>query len=384
MELAGVGLSDDDCALQQMVRQLVADEIAPRAAEIDRESRFPTEAMAALGEVGLLGLLVPEDRGGSGGTKLQYVIVVEEIAKACGASALTYMTQAHGTVPILIAGDDGQKQRWLPSLCDGSTIGAIALSEPEAGSDLASLRTRATREGDAYVLDGQKMFITSGDIAGAICVFARTGEAGPRGISAFIVDGDSKGLTAGKPLEKMGMRGSHTVELAFEAVRLAADQRLGDEGTGFATAMRTLDLARLSTAAQAIGLAQGALDRALVYAQSREQFGKPIYDFQAVQFRIVDMHIRIEQARALLHRVAKLFDAEPDGRHSRATAIAKVACSDVAMTVTTDAVQTLGGYGYITEYEVERLMRDAKVTQIYDGTNDINRLVIGRELGGGN
>ena len=379
--LADVDLSAEDVALREMVRALVAEQIAPRAAEVDEQARFPTEALEALAKVDLLGMLVPAEFGGAGGTKLQYAITVEEIARACGSTSATYMTQAHGALPLTLAGTEEQKRRWLPPLAAGEVVGAIALSEPHAGSDLADMRTTAVASADGFVLDGGKMFITNGGQADLVCVFAKTDpSAGHRGISAFLVDGDAAGLSAGAPLKKMGIRGSNTVELFLDSVQVDRTRLLGDPGAGFGLAMRTLEGARLSTAAQALGLGQGAYDIAFAYAQERTQFGVPIYDHQAVQFRLVDMHIALEAARSLLYRTARLMDERSGERHAEATAVAKVHCSDVAMRVATDAVQTLGGYGYMQEYEVERFMRDAKITQIYDGTNDINRLVVGREL----
>jgi alkylation response protein AidB-like acyl-CoA dehydrogenase len=381
MDLTATDLSESDLAIRTMVRSLVDREIAPVAAAIDREGRFPAEALKALAAVDLLGLLVPEEYGGAGGSMWQYVLVVEEIARGCASTAATYMTQAHCAVPIMLAGDQEQKERWLPALARGEAIGAIALTEPEAGSDLASLTTRARGIRDGYVLNGTKMFITNGGHADVICVLARTGgTAAKRPLTFLLVDGKSAGLTRGTPLKKMGIRASETVELSFDNVRVAEGDRLGQEGEGWGIAMRTLDTARLSTAAQALGIAQGAYEHALRYARERRQFGKAIYDFQAVMFRLVDMAIQIESARALLHRVARAVDQGSPGPLSGASAMVKVLCSDTAMKVTTDAVQTLGGYGFIEENQVERFMRDAKITQIYDGTNDINRLVVGRGL----
>jgi len=376
-----LGLSAEDLALRDLVQDLVEKHVAPEALMTDREARFPRPAMDVLATVGLLGIAVPEAYGGSGGTEIQYLLAVEELARACGSTSLTYMTQIHACLVLMAAGSEEQKHRGLPSLCDGSRIGAIALTEPAAGSDLGSLTTRARKVEDGYVLDGAKVFITNGGVADLLCVFARTSDDGARGVSVFVVEAGSPGLSTGEPLQKMGMRGSNTVEVFLDGVVVTESQRLGPEGSGFATAMRILEGARLSTAAQALGLAQGAFDRALAYARAREQFGRPIFDFQAVQFRLVDMHTNIAAARALLYQVGRVVDADPNGSHAAASAMVKVHCSDVAMAVTTDAVQTLGGYGYIEEYEVERFMRDTKVTQIYDGTNDINRLVVARGLG---
>ena len=380
MQLADVGLSEEDLALRQLVRGLVAEHVAPAAIDVDRDARFPSEALRLLADLGLLGIAAPAEYGGSAGTELQYLLTVEELAHGCGSTSLTYMTQIHACLVLLAAATPRAARRWLPSLCDGTSIGAIALTEPEAGSDLGSLTTRARQVDDGYVLDGSKVFITNGGYADLICVFARTSDDGARGISTFVVETDAPGFSTGAPLRKMGMRGSNTVEVHLDGLRVGEDQRLGAPGSGFATAMQILEGARMSTAAQALGLAQGAYDRALAYAQQRRQFGQEIYRFQAVQFRLVDMYARIQAARSMLYRIGALIDADPTRSCASESALAKVYCSDVAMSVATDAVQTLGGYGYTEEYEVERIMRDTKVTQIYDGTNDINRLVTARGL----
>lgn len=381
MDIDDIGLDTETLALRATLREVVKNEIAPRAREVDEQGIFPAEAMKLFGELGLLGILIPERYGGAGGTKLQYAIAVEEISRACAATGVTFMTQAHGSLPIMLGGSEEQKQRWLPSIASGERVTGIALSEPHAGSDLAAAKTTARLADGQYVINGSKIFITNGGHADTICTFLSTDpSAGARGLSALLVDTAGPGVEAGPPLAKMGIRGSETVELFFDGARVPSEHRLGEEGSGFGLAMGTLDAARLSTAAQALGIAQGAYDLAFAYACEREQFGRPIYDHQAVQFRLVDMHIQIQAARAATYRVASLIDADPDGRHSKETATVKVLASDIAMRVTTDAVQCLGGYGYMREYEVERMMRDAKVTQIYDGTNDINRLVIGREL----
>jgi len=377
MALDDVLLSDDDRDVRHLVRAIAEAEIAPRAQEVDATGLFPHHAMKKLAETGLLGILIPPEFGGSGGSKLQYVLAVEEVAKACAATALTYMTQAHGAVPILIAGTEAQKLRWLPRIVAGDSLAAIALTEPHAGSDLASIALRAERHGSDYHLSGQKIFITNGGVADLMTVLVRTSE-GRGGLTALEIDGRPVGLVAGSPLKKMGVRGSNTVELFFDDVVVPGDGLLGGEGQGFRIALETLDLARLSTAAQALGIADRALRTAVAYARQRRQFGQTIGRFQAVQFKLVDMHARVATARQLLYSVARWADTgEPFGSDA---ALAKVVCSDTAMAVTTEAVQIHGGYGYIEEYEVERLMRDAKVTQIYDGTNEINRLVIARAL----
>lgn len=381
MELDDVGLDSTDRALRDTVRRVVAEQVAPNATETDRTGAFPAASFAALAGLGLVGLAIPEEYGGGGATVLQYVLTIEEIARGCAATAAVVMTQTHAAMPILLAGTASQKEQWLPRLARGQIIGALALTEPEAGSDLASLRTRAVASPNGWSLRGTKLFITNGGRAGVVCVMARASErAGSGGLSMFLVPTDRAGFTAGQPLKKMGIRGSETVELTFDDVELETDALIGTEGEGWRIAMTTLQRARLSTAAQAVGIAEAAYQRALTYARERRQFGRPLLDFQAVSFRIADMAIQIGAARAFLYRVAIACDAEPGGSRGEHTAMAKVFCSDTAARVAADAVQTLGGYGYMEEFGVERLMRDAKITQIYDGTNDINRLVVGRAL----
>lgn len=384
MELSDRLLDDDDRALRDMIRPLAEERIAPLAMRIDQESLFPAEPMALLAELGMLGISIPEEDGGSGGTKLQYSIVVEELARVCASTSLTYMTQVHGATPLLIAGSEAQKQRYIPPMTSGALMSGIALTEPQAGSDAGSMTTTALPIDGGYRISGQKIFITNGGHAGLLCLFASTDRSkGARGLTAFIVETDRPGISAGKPLKKMGMRGSDTVELFIDSLEVGAEHVLGGEGEGFSIAMKTLDTARLSTAAQAIGIAQGAYERALRYALDREQFGRRIFDFQAVQFRLVEMYSRITTARLLTYQVARAMSEDPGASHGRDVAHAKVLASDAAMFVTTEAVQVLGGYGYMVEYEVERMMRDAKVTQIYDGTNDINRLVVARAISAG-
>lgn len=383
MELTDLDLGPDDLDFRAGLRQVIDAEIRPRAREIDEQQRFPREALEVLAGMGVLGIGIPERFGGSEGTKLQYAIAVEEIAHACGSTSLTFMTQAHGATPVLLAGTDEQKERVLPALASCRWIGGIALTEPRAGSDVAAIGTRAERVEGGYVLRGQKMFITNGGQADVLCVFASTDPgAGARGLTAFLVETASEGVSTGKPLHKMGMRGSDTVEVFLDGVFVPDASVLGEPGDGWRIAMKTLEVARLSTAAQAAGLARGAYDIAFAYARDREQFGRPIYAFQAVQFRLVDAWTRIVTARLLTYQAARAMHADPGGRHAQSTAAAKVVASDTAMHVTTEAVGVLGGYGYMREYDVERYMRDAKVTQIYDGTNDVNRLVIARELAG--
>lgn len=381
MEMTDIDLAPDDLAVRDLVRQVVAREVAPVAARIDEEEAFPLAAMRAFGEAGLLGILVPEAYGGSGGTMQQYVIAVEEIARVCGATAVSYMTQIHGMLPLMLAGSEEQKRAWLPRSVSGEKIAAIAITEPNAGSDVASMRSFAARDGDGYVINGSKIFITNGGVADYICVFAKTDqEAKHKGISLFLVERGNPGLSYGKPLRKMGIRGSNTAELFFSDMKIRAENRLGAEGIGFAIAMGALGDARISTAAQAVGLAQGAYDIAFRHAQERRQFGQAIYGFQAVSMMLADMYAGIVAARLMVYQLARMIDRKARDEFALESAMAKVYCSDMAMQVTTNAVQLLGGYGYIRDYAVERFMRDAKITQIYDGTNQINRLIMAKRL----
>ncbi|MEO6991590.1 MAG: acyl-CoA dehydrogenase family protein [Candidatus Baltobacteraceae bacterium] len=384
MAVATPTQSDEDEALiLATVRQIVADKVAPRAAEIDEQGEFPWDVQKQFAENGLLGIPFPEEYGGLGGSFVTYVKVVEEIAKACAASALIVAVQELGALPILIAGSHEQKSKYLPKLASGEWTAAYALTEAGSGSDAAgSMRCRAERKGDSYVLNGTKIWITQGSVADIICVFAVTDPAkGPNGISAFIVEKGFPGFRVGKLEKKMGIRGSPTVELVFDGCEVPAENRLGDEGTGFKTAMKVLDKSRPGIAAQALGIATGALEYATKYAQERMAFGKPIGQQQGLQFMLADMKTDVEAARLLLYESARKCD-ENAVDITLWAAMAKLKAGDVAMRVTTDAVQILGGFGYSTEYPVERMMRDAKITQIYEGTQQIQRLVIARTLVG--
>jgi alkylation response protein AidB-like acyl-CoA dehydrogenase len=380
MELHELGLTEDDLSLRKIIRSLVDKEIRPRAREIDETESFPADAMKALADMGLFGVLTPQEYGGGDGTMLQYSIITEEIARACAATSTSYITQIHGMLPIQVAGSEEQKSTWLPSMCEGSRLGAIAITEPDAGTDIHSMSTRAVRDGDDYVITGQKMFITNGGKADVIALFARTGEDSKTGISIFLVETDSTGFTALPSLPKSGIRGSNTVPLSLDSVRVPARNRLGEEGIGFHLAVTVLSDARLSTAAQAVGIAQGAWDIAYSYVQQREAFGHPVSEFQAVQLRLAEMYGPLTAARLLTYQVARLMDAKGRSEYSVETALAKQYCGDIAMNVASQAVQLMGGYGYMREYEAERFFRDAKITQIYDGTNDVNRLVMMRQL----
>jgi alkylation response protein AidB-like acyl-CoA dehydrogenase len=375
--------NDEERMIVEAVRELVNEKVAPRAAEIDETGEFPWDIKQLFAENDLLGIPIPSEYGGLGGTFLTYVKVVEEIAKACASSSLIVAVQELGMLPIMIAGDEEQKRRFLPRIASGEHIAAYALTEVSSGSDaLGSMRTRAERRGDTYVLDGQKIWITNGSVADVVCVFAVTDpQAGSRGVSAFVVEKDAPGFSVGKKEKKMGIRGSPTVELSFDGCEIPVENRLGEEGEGFKIAMRVLDKSRPGIAAQALGIAAGALDYATNYAKERIAFGKPIGQHQGVGFMLADMKTEVEAARMMLYEAARKCDAgAPDV--TLWAAMAKLKCGDVAMSVTTDAVQVLGGFGYSTEYPVERMMRDAKITQIYEGTQQIQRLVISRALVG--
>ncbi|MDB5070195.1 MAG: acdA [Candidatus Eremiobacteraeota bacterium] len=366
-----------------VVRQLVKERVEPRAAEIDAKAEFPWDIKQLFAENDLLGIPFPAEYGGLGGSFVTYVKVVEEVSKACASSALIIAVQELGALPILIGGSDEQKKRWIPDLASGAKIAAYALTEPGSGSDAAgSMRTNARRDGDDYVLDGTKIWITNGSVADVVTVFAVTDPTkGPNGISAFVVEKGTPGFTVGKLEKKMGIRGSPTVELSFENCRVPAANLLGEEGVGFKIAMKVLDKSRPGIAAQALGIAQGALDYAVDYTKQRVAFGKPISQQQGLQFMMADMKTEVEAARLLLYEAARKCD-ENAADVTTWAAMAKLKCGDVAMSVTTDAVQLLGGYGYSTEYPVERMMRDAKITQIYEGTQQIQRIVIARSMVG--
>jgi alkylation response protein AidB-like acyl-CoA dehydrogenase len=374
-------LTPDQIEFRDAIRQIVAERVAPRAAEIDAKAEYPWDIRRLFAEHDLLGLPFEAEYGGTGTGTLMLNVAVEEIARACASSALILMIQELGTLPIRLYGTEELKQRFLPRCASGEWSPAFALSEPEAGSDPGGMITRAERDGDEWVINGTKNWITNLGIADFYVVFAKTDpQAGrSRGISAFVVEADRPGFGVGKLEHKLGIKGSPTGQPVFEDVRVPAANLVGDEGRGMHVALGTLDHSRLGVAAQAVGIAQGATDHAAGYAAERRQFGRPIADFQGIQFKLADMETRTAAARELLYRAcAKIDRAEPDaGKYS---AMAKLFASDTAMAVTVDAVQVLGGYGYVSEYPVERYMRDAKITQIYEGTNEIQRLVIARSL----
>jgi alkylation response protein AidB-like acyl-CoA dehydrogenase len=377
-----VRLNEEQLMIRRTVRDLARDRIAPRAADIDASGEFPWDIVDLFRKHDLFALPFPPEYGGLSGSALTLNIAIEELAKVCATSALILAVQALGAYPLMIAGSEEQKQRLLPDMAAGSKLSAYALSEPGAGSDPAAMETRAERHGDEYVITGSKLWITDGGIADTITVFAKTDpKQRSAGVSAFVIEDAQKarGFKANTIHGKLGIRGSNTAELHLDEVVVPAANRIGEEGDGFKIAMRVLDRSRPGVAAQALGIAQGAIDYAVGYARERKQFGKPIAEFQAIQFKVADMEAQTAAARAVVYWASQLIDDKsPEVTHH--AAIAKLLASDTAMKVTTDAVQILGGYGYVNEYPVERMMRDAKITQIYEGTNQIQRLVIARDL----
>ena len=371
----------DHDELRAVVRELAQERIAPRAAEIDEKAEFPWDLKELLAKQDLLGTCFEEKHGGTNLDTIGQSILAEEIARADATTSLIPIVQKLGALPIMLAGTDEQKDRYFPRLASGEWLAAFGLTEAAAGSDVASNRMRATRDGDDYVLNGSKRFITHGSVANVLTVFALTDpEAGGRkGMSAFIVEADTPGFAAPRVEHKMGIRGSPTAELTFDDARVPVANRLGAEGEGFKIAMATLDRSRLGIAAQAVGIAQGALDAAIGYAADRQQFGQRVVDFEGIQFMLADMASQTEAARQLTYAAAARVDAQASDLPYW-TSSAKLVAGDTAMRVTTDAVQVLGGYGYISEYPVERMMRDAKITQLYEGTQQIQRLIIARQL----
>jgi alkylation response protein AidB-like acyl-CoA dehydrogenase len=370
----------DHDELRAVVRELAEKRVAPRAAEIDATAEFPWDLKELLAKQDLLGICFPTRFGGTELDNISQAIVVEEIARADATTSLIVVVQKLGALPIIVAGTEEQQARYFPRLASGEWMVAFGLTEASAGSDVAGIRMRARRDGDDYLLSGSKRFITHGSIANLIIIFAMTDPAaGRKGLSAFIVESDTPGFSAPRIEHKMGIRGSPTAELHFDEVRVPAANLIGEEGNGFAIAMATLDRSRLSIAAQAVGIAQGATDFAVSYAAQREQFGERIADMEGIQFMLADMASGTEAARQLTYAAAAAVDADaPDLAYW--TSSAKLVAGDTAMRVTTDAVQVLGGYGYVTEYPVERMMRDAKITQLYEGTQQVQRLIVARQL----
>ncbi|MFJ8611238.1 acyl-CoA dehydrogenase [Streptomyces sp. NPDC093675] len=372
--------SEEHSMLRDAIRALAEAKIAPYAAAVDEEGRFPQEALDALVANDLHAVHVPEEYGGAGADALATVIVIEEVARACVSSSLIPAVNKLGSLPVILSGSEELKKKYLGPLAKGDAMFSYCLSEPEAGSDAAGMRTKAVRDGDHWVLDGVKRWITNAGVSEYYTVMAVTDpEKRSKGISAFVVEKSDPGVSFGAPEKKLGIKGSPTREVYFDNVRIPADRMIGAEGTGFATAMKTLDHTRITIAAQALGVAQGAFDYAKGYVKERKQFGKAIADFQGIQFMLADMAMKIEAARQLTYAAAAKSE-RGDSDLTFQGAAAKCFASDVAMEVTTDAVQLLGGYGYTRDYPVERMMRDAKITQIYEGTNQVQRIVMARNL----
>jgi alkylation response protein AidB-like acyl-CoA dehydrogenase len=377
-------LTDEQAALRDAVRELANERIAPRAADIDSSGEFPWDVVELLAQHDVLALPYPAEHGGLGGDMVSVLVAIEELSRVCATSGLILAVQELAALPLLHGGSEEQKKRWMPDLAAGRKLAAFALTESAAGSDASSLRTRAVRDGDDWVISGEKRFISQGDVAGVVAVFALT-DSDPgavkakRHLSCFYVEKDTPGFTAPRVEHKMGIRGSTTAELAFDNARVPDANRVGEVGDGWKLAMKTFERSRPGIGAQAVGIAQGALEVALRYAGERRQFGKRIGDHQMVAQMLADMATRTEAARQLLWTAAEHISAG-DPHAARWAAMCKLFGGDTAMAVTTDAVQVLGGYGYITEYPVERMMRDAKITQLYEGTQQIQRLIIARDL----
>lgn len=373
-------LGEDLEMMRDLARQIATEKVAPKAAELDEKEEFPWELMEILKQSDFMGIYLPEEYGGLGGGGLELCVVVEELSKACAGVAVSYAANALGTYPILLFGTEEQKQKYLPSIASGEKMVAFALTESEAGSDAGNVKTTAVRDGDHYILNGRKQWITNGGDAEIYTVIASTKPGkGARGLSAFIVEKGTPGFDFGKKEKKLGIRCSSTRELIFEDCRIPAENILGKEGMGFRVAMKTLDKARPGVAAQAVGIAQGALDLAVEFAMERVQFGHAVTTFQAVQHKIAECATRIEAARALTYSVAKMVDSGEENI-SKESAMCKLFASDTAMYVAVEALQIYGGNGYMRDYPIEKFFRDAKITQIYEGTNEIQKNVIANEV----
>jgi alkylation response protein AidB-like acyl-CoA dehydrogenase len=373
-------LPEDHEAIRAAVREVCDARVAPHAAEADETGEFPKASFDALRASDFHAPHIPAEYGGAGADALATAIVIEEVARACASSSLIPAVNKLATMPLLLAGSEELKRKYLPKVASGEAMFSYCLSEPEAGSDAASMTTKAVRDGDFWVLNGVKRWITNAGVSEFYTVFASTdASARSRGISAFVVEKSDEGVSFGAPEKKLGIKGSPTREVYLDNVRIPADRIIGAEGTGFATAMQTLDHTRVTIAAQALGIAQGALDFAMAYVKERKQFGKPVADFQGVQFMLADMGMKLEAARQLTYAAAGKSE-RGDADLTYFGAAAKCFASDAAMEITTDAVQLLGGYGYTRDYPVERMMRDAKITQIYEGTNQVQRIVMARQL----
>jgi alkylation response protein AidB-like acyl-CoA dehydrogenase len=379
-ELERFELPEELEEFRRLIRTIAEERIEPRAAEIDETDEWPEDVYKVLVENDLMGVGYPEEHGGSGGGSLAFGVFIEELSRISAGVSLTPLVSKLGVIPLVVAGDDAKAKQMTEGIARGDVLMSYALTEPGAGSDPAAMTTRYERDGDEFVLSGTKRFITGAGVSHAYVVFAtKDPSTRAKGVSAFLVMRDDQGVSFGRKEDKMGIRGSPTREVICDGARVPADRLIGEEGEGFAYAMRTLDYSRPAIAAQALGIAQGAFDFAARYATERQQFGKPIGEFQGVSFMLADMAMQLEAARMLVYKSLALCDAG-DERMTYFSSVAKCFASDAAMRITTDAVQVLGGYGYIREYPVERYMRDAKITQIYEGTNQIQRVVIAREL----
>lgn len=373
-------LNEQQIMIRDLARQVAKERIAPVAAEYDEKEEFPWPLVKILADSDLFGVYIEEKYGGTGGGVLELAVCTEELSRACGGIALCLAATALGTYPIILFGSDEQKQKYLPDIAKGKKLAAFAITEPEAGSDAGSIKTTAKKEGDHYILNGTKQWITNGGEAEVYTVIAMTDKSkGARGASAFILEKGMKGFTFGKKEKKLGIRASATRELIFTDCKVPKANLLSKEGMGFIVAMKTFDKSRPGVAAQAVGIAQGALDLAVDYAKKRRQFGQAISSFQGIQFMLADMATEIEAARALIYSVCRMVDAGAKDI-SKVSAMSKMFASDVAMKVATDAVQIFGGYGYMRDYPIEKFMRDAKITQIYEGTNQIQRNIIAQAL----
>ncbi|MGK2958832.1 MAG: acyl-CoA dehydrogenase family protein [Acidimicrobiales bacterium] len=381
MSLQLINLSDEQRAFRESLRRFCEDQIAPKAAEVDRLGEYPWDNFHACVEMGLTGLGIPEAYGGAGADHVTQAIMAEELARVCASTSLIVLISKLGMIPVIYWGSELLRERYLPRIASGESQASYCLSEADAGSDVAAMKTKAVRDGDHYVISGTKHWITNAGISDLYTVFAKTDPAaGHRGISAFVVERDW-GVRVAKLEDKMGIKGSPTGEVVFDDLHVPVENRIGEEGEGFRIAMATLDRSRPTVGAQALGIGQGALDQGLAYMQQRHAFGKPIADFQGLQFMVADMAMRLEAARSLIYRACATIDeGDPHGDLSSLGAMAKCFASDVAMDVTTNAVQLFGGYGYTKDFPVERMMRDAKITQIYEGTNQIQRVVIAKNL----
>ena len=376
------GLSEDQLMIRDLARKVAEERIAPLAAEADEKEELPPEAVKAIAEADLAGVYIPEEYGGLGGgsSTLNMCLVTEEISKACGGIALVFAASALGALPVILAGSEELKKKYLPGIASGERLAAFAITEPDAGSNVAAIRTRAEKDGDDYVLNGVKHFISNGGAAEVYSVFAVTDpKKGARGVSVFVVEKGTDGFTFGKKEHKMGIRANPTCELVFQDCRVPKENLIGKEGRGFMVAMSTFDASRPGVGSQAVGIAAGALSYAAKYARERVMFDRKIWEFQGVGFKLANMATKIEAARALVYAVARAVDSGFK-RPTKYSAMAKCFASDVAMEVTTEAVQVLGGYGYMREYPVEKMMRDAKITQIYEGTNEVLRDEITRQV----